>query len=265
MQLNPKLKIEKRVIFTDIQPKNKKSSNQKPILPVSKSPVRGGKKTTNKEKQSIPNKPTRLKTTSGEHRLPLNIFLLGDPAAGKATQAEFLVKKYSLYDLDMGKELRKLQQRDPKIRNAMAKTYDKGHVTQTNIVRKIFEQKIFSTPKNKGILFDGNPKQIGEAKLIFQWLKQQGRTRAILIYLNIPMSETVKRMSSRVEYFNGKFSKRTDDNKEALQNRVKYYRKNIAGVVKFFKTKYPYKQINALGTRNQVKTRILEFISKYEK
>ena len=195
---------------------------------------------------------------------PLNIFLLGDPAAGKATQAQMLIGKYPLQDLDMGKELRILQTQDSKVRKLLAKTYDKGHVTQTKLVRKIFQKKIFSAPKTKGILFDGNPKQIGEAKLIYQWLQKQGRTKAILIYLTIPMTETVKRMSSRVEYFKGKFSKRTDDNKSALQNRVKYYRKNIAGVIRFFKTKYPYKEISGMGTKKQVEKRILEFIKKYQ-
>jgi adenylate kinase len=233
MKTEPKLKIVQKVIFTTEQ---KKKSPPSATLPKKATPFSG----------------------------PLNIFLLGDPAAGKATQAAFLVKKYKLYDLDMGKELRRLQATDPKVRKLLTKTYDKGHVTQTNLVRTIFKKKIFATPKSKGILFDGNPKQIGEAKLIFQWLKQQKRSKAILLYLNIPMSETIKRMSGRVEYFKGKFSKRTDDNKAALENRVKYYRKNIAGVVKFFKTKYPYKQISGIGTKQQVEKRILEFVKRYE-
>jgi adenylate kinase family enzyme len=191
---------------------------------------------------------------------PLNIFLLGDPAAGKATQAAFLVQKFPLYDLDMGKELRILKAKDAKVRKLLEKSYDKGHVTQTSIVREIFKKKIFSIPKTKGILFDGNPKQIGEAKLIYRWLKEQGRKNSILIYLHVPMKETVKRMTGRVEYFEGKFSKRTDDTPAALQNRVKYYRKNITGVVNFFKTKYPYKKISGLGTEEEVQGRILEFI-----
>ena len=39
--------------------------------------------------------------------LPLNIILLGDPAAGKATQSKLLMQKFPLYDLDMGKEKKK--------------------------------------------------------------------------------------------------------------------------------------------------------------
>src|SRR4051812_14218281 len=102
---------------------------------------------------------------------PLNIILLGDPAAGKATQAAFLVKKYPLYDLDMGKELRILKRKDPKVRALLEGSYDKGNLTQTDLVRSIHKQRIESTPKNKGILFDGNPKMVGEARLITKWLR----------------------------------------------------------------------------------------------
>ena len=77
------------------------------------------------------------------------------------------------------------------------------------------------------------------------------------------MSETVKRMGNRVEYFKGKFSKRPDDTKVALKNRVAYYRKNVAAVVKFFKAKYPYKKVSGMGDRKEVEKRLVEFISKY--
>lgn len=195
---------------------------------------------------------------------PLNIILLGDPAAGKATQASLLAKQLPLYDFDMGKELRILKRKDPQVKKLLEGTYDKGNLTQTDLVRSIHKNKILSAPKNKGILFDGTPKMVGEARLIEKWLKQTGRTKVIFIYLSIPMTETVKRMTGRVEYFKGKFSKRADDNVQALQNRVKYYRKNVAAVITFFKQRHPYKKISGLGTTDEVRKRIVDFISKHQ-
>jgi adenylate kinase len=197
------------------------------------------------------------------NQLPLNIILLGDPAAGKATQAAFLVKQFPLYDLDMGKELRKLQAKDKNIRDMLKKTYDQGKTTQTDLVRGIFKQLILGTPQSKGILFDGNPKMIGEAKLIHKWLKEQQRQKVILIYLTVPMSETCKRMANRVEYFKGKYSKRTDDNERALKNRVKYYRTQITQVLTFFQSKYPYKKISGMGTPEEVRVKIEKFVQKH--
>lgn len=200
-----------------------------------------------------------------ESKKPINIILLGDPAAGKATQSEFLVKNFHLYDFDMGKELRKLKRADAGFNKDLKHTYDKGKLTQTKFVRTILKSTVVGVPKSKGILFDGHPKMLGEAKLAASMLKKQGRQDPIVIYISIPIDETVKRMSNRVEYFKGKFSKRTDDTKAALRNRVKYYRHNIAQVVNFFSSKYQYKKIDGLGSVKEVNEKIMQAIEELTK
>ncbi len=193
---------------------------------------------------------------------PLNIILLGDPAAGKATQAVFLIKKYGLVDLDMGKELRSRRQKNIKLNATLKNNTDRGNLAPTKIVQDIYKDIIKKNKSKKGILFDGNPKMLVEAKFVNGLLKQTGSTNTIFIYLSIPVKETIKRMANRVEYFKGKFSKRPDDSIEALKNRVAYYRKNVSAVVKFFKSKYPYKKISGLGSQEEVKKKINFFISQ---
>lgn len=189
---------------------------------------------------------------------PSNLILLGDPAAGKATHAAMLVKQWHLTDLDMGKELRRMQKR--RARKSLSKTLDKGKLTPTEIVRKILREKIAAAPRSRGILFDGTPKMVGEARLVHKWLKEQKRKDPLVIYLSIPMKETIKRMRDREEYFKGKFSQRADDNPKALKNRVAYYRKNIREVVNFFKTQYRYKKISSMGSKQQVHRRLTKYL-----
>ncbi len=200
-------------------------------------------------------------------RAPLNIILLGDPAAGKATQAKYLLSKYKLLDLDMGREMRHILKGKGSagIKKVLKETTNKGKLAPTAIVRAIHKEKILKAPKNKGILFDGTPKMIGEAKLVFKWMQQVKRTpeTVIALYLHIPEKEVLKRAKNRVEYYKGKFSKRPDDTKDSLKNRIKYYRKNIAEVVSFFKGKYNYKEINGLGSRAEVRKRIQKVIREY--
>lgn len=196
---------------------------------------------------------------------PLNIILLGDPAAGKATQSALLVKKYRLYDFDMGRELRTLSRVSPALNRKLKITYDKGKLTQTKIVRKILHDRINNVLSAKGILFDGHPKMLGEAKLAVKWLKLRHRTDPVVIYLSIPLEETVRRMADRREYFKGKFSRRTDDTNEALKNRVRYYRRNISQVLKFFESRYPYTKVSGMGTVSQVHKRIAEAIERLKK
>jgi len=196
---------------------------------------------------------------------PLNIILLGDPAAGKATHGAFLAKKFRLYDLDMGRELRSLEH-NHKLRKKyrLDKTLDSGKLTPTELVRNLFHDRIHATPKKQGILFDGAPKMLGEAKLVAKWLKQEKRDRVLFIYLSIPITETVRRMTSRKTYFRGKFSKRPDDNNKALKNRLVYYKKNISEVVAYFKKHYPFIKISTMGTISEARKRINNGLEKYK-
>src|ERR1700690_224682 len=127
----------------------------------------------------------------------LNIILLGDPAAGKATHGKFLAKKYNLYDLDMGRELRGLEHNKVlRKKYRLDKTLDSGKLTPTELVRNLLHDKIHGTPKNQGILFNGTPKMLGEAKLVAKWLKQEKRGSVLFIYLSIPIKETMRRMTA---------------------------------------------------------------------
>lgn len=196
---------------------------------------------------------------------PLTIVLIGDPAAGKATQAAFLAKRYNLYDFDMGKELNIKRSKNKAFDILLTKNTDRGHLTPTNEVQKILKEVISRAPKPNGILFDGHPKMLTEAKLAAKLLKQSGRVAPMVIYLSIPLAETVKRMHDRKGYFAGKFGKRADDSDEALKNRARYYRINIAAVLKFWSAKYQFKKINALGTVTQVRKRVDKAIKKFIK
>jgi adenylate kinase family enzyme len=200
-----------------------------------------------------------------EKSSPLNIILLGDPAAGKATHGKFLQKKYRLYNLDMGKELRALEHNNIlRKKYKLDKTLDQGKLTPTSLVRKLLEDLIHSTPKHQGILFNGTPKMLGEAKLVSKWLRGDKRNKILFVYLTIPLKETIRRMTSRKTYFRGKFSKRPDDNDKALKNRVAYYQKNIKQVVNYFKKQYPFVKISTIGGIPEARKRILQALVKYE-
>ncbi len=166
---------------------------------------------------------------------PLNVVLLGDPGAGKATQANLLLARRRMYDLDMGEILRKRRSR------ALRAAMDSGKVAPTSLVREIFKREILSVPDGLGILFNGTPKMLGEAKLVLKLLNQNGRTkdRVLVLYLWVPRSTIFERTRGRG---------RTDDTPTALANRFRYYRKNIAGVVSYLKVQYKFVKVSGTGT-----------------
>lgn len=194
-------------------------------------------------------------------KFPFNLILLGDPASGKATQAARLIKKYRLYDLDMGKEVQKPWAR---ARHNFAKTTGRGKLTPTAVVRDILHRAIRTVSHKQGILFDGTPKMIGEAMLVTRWLKQYKRRDPLFIYLSIPMSEVIRRAKKRKVFVRGKLVKRDDDSERALKNRQAYYKDQVSRVVAFFKKKYMFKKISGMGNRAEVWNKITSVIDDYE-
>lgn len=190
-------------------------------------------------------------TNAASAKKPFNLILLGDPASGKGTQAARLAKKYRFYDLDMGREVRKpaaLAQYN------YAKTTAVGHLTPTAVVQNIFKRVIAATPADKGILFNGNPKMINEAKLVARLLALNKRADPLVIYLHIPVREMFKRADKR---------HRDDDSARALHNRQKYYKEQIARVVAFFGERYTVKKISGMGTEAAVGKKIEAVIKRY--
>ena len=183
---------------------------------------------------------------------PFNLILLGDPAAGKATQSAWIVKRYRMFDFDMGHELRR-----PSVRRTF--DYDrltaKGKLTPTGIVRAIIREKVAKTNPSRGILFDGFPKMAGEARLLAAQLKHSGRRAPFVIYLHIPVAEAYRRRMKRG---------RRDDTEEAFMNRMAYCRNDVAKAIAFFKTVYAFKKISGLGTRRQVAKRIEKEIERFD-
>jgi adenylate kinase family enzyme len=194
------------------------------------------------------------------NKKPITIILLGDIAAGKATHSQYLRKTYGCVELDMGRELREIKIRDPKMAGLFKATMDQGKLTQTEIVRDIIKKFIHGLPKGRGILFDGTPKMIGEARLVRKWLEETGRTKdhILVLYLKITKAEMIKRMKIRAAA-----EKRSDDTLAAIQNRIKYYKKNIFAVRDFFKKNYRYRTISSMGSIKQVERNIENEINAF--
>jgi len=187
-----------------------------------------------------------------------NLILLGDPSAGKATQAKRLLEKYPLLqEFDFGGWLRSLK--SARARNAFkfGETSGRGMLTPTHFARVKFKEVIFNTPKARGVFFNGNPKMLGEAKLVYKWFCEAGRTDPLAIYLSIPRKEMLERVGIRA-----RIEKRSDDEMEHLKNRMKYYAKNIPAVVAFLKSRYRFKKVSGLGTRDEVYARLVSHIEK---
>lgn len=206
--------------------------------------------------------PMRHRTISreGEKKTkrtkPLNIFLLGDLGAGKATQSALLAKKYKLHVIDMGVEQEVQRHRDPKIDAIFRKTVDIGVMNPTKIYRMLVINAIKRVPATEGIIFAGHPKMPDEVRYVTKYMAGIGRTRNISLYITIPWKETVKRNSQRKGYFGKK--KRADDSLEAIKKRRHFSQANLIKSRPIYKSLYPFATVSGMGTVAEVKGRVMK-------
>lgn len=196
-------------------------------------------------------------------RAPLNIFLVGDLGAGKATQSAFLKKKFGLYEVDMGVEQELQRRRDPKLDALFRRTIDIGKLNPTGTYRLLLKNCIVRVPASQGILFDGHPKMPDEVRYASRLLKKAGRNKIISVYLTVPWKETVKRNLKRKGYLGDK--RRADDSMVALKNRYKYVQASIRKARPVYKSLYPFTVVSGIGTILEVRKRVMQAVERLTK
>lgn len=209
--------------------------------------------------------PLRARTGNKQDtaRAPLNIFLVGDLGAGKATQSALIKNEYNLHEFDFGLEQARLRRKDKALDAFLKKTVDIGKLTPTRVYRQVVGAAIANISPEQGILFDGGPRMPGEVKLVSKLLAKGKRKRSICVYLTVSKPEALRRLTNRPGYF-GK-GKRADDSIEAINNRYKYVQASVHKAREVYKTLYPFAVVSGLGTVEEVHERVLKTIKRLEK
>lgn len=191
----------------------------------------------------------------------LNIILCGAPGCGKGTQSEFIVSKYNLHHLSTGEMMRAEMASGSELGKVLDSYISQGHLVPDDITIKILEQYINNLPADtKGIIFDGFPRTLNQAVQLERLMKKRGDTTAMLIDINVPEDEIIRRLLER-----GKTSGRADDNIETIKERLKVYHEQTRPVDDYYELNDKYVRIQGLGTISGIFGRISRVLDKIYK
>ena len=185
-------------------------------------------------------------------RLGFDLILHGDPASGKDTQALILKKKYKLRAVESGKHWRKMAKMKTPDGEWLRRTMSRGYPTPVPLMKKFIVDNLKQTPKDKDLLFIGNPRLKPEAQLLKKLLNQKKR-EFLVIYIKLPKREILKRSGLRL-----KTLKRSDDSAEFVKNRIKYYETQVVKTVDYFRAIGKIKFVNG----NQPISKVAKEIEK---
>ena len=198
----------------------------------------------------------------------LNFILIGRSGSGKGTQAELLKERFgNLHHFCTGDMFRALAKADTAVGAKIRKVISEGGLPLDDIATTLWMHAIsFNLKESEGLLADGFPRRLPEAKNLdrfLEFLDRKENTFPILI--DISREEAFGRLTKRrickkcgklipwVGEFKelkvcpdcgGELVTRPDDNEEAINNRLDFYEKNVVPVVEYYKEQGRLLEIN---------------------
>ena len=188
-----------------------------------------------------------------------NIILCGAPGCGKGTQAEFIVAHYGLLHLSTGQMMRHEAESGSELGTLIDSYISQGHLVPDDVTIEMLEKFINTLPADtKGLIFDGFPRTLNQAVQLERLMKKRGDSTAMLIDINVPEEELIRRLLER-----GKTSGRSDDSDLAIiKERLVVYHEQTRPVDDYYELHDKYARIQGLGTISEIFGRISRILNK---
>ncbi|MBN1151632.1 MAG: adenylate kinase [Dehalococcoidia bacterium] len=186
----------------------------------------------------------------------MNVVLLGAPGAGKGTQAAVLTAELGIVHVASGDLFRRALQEETEL-GLLAKSYmEKGELVPDEVTINMVLERIRKPDCDGGVLFDGFPRTLSQAKALDARLAEEGRALDRTVYIEVPEDELVKRLSGRwicrecqtpyheitsppktagrCDACGGELYQRADDKAETVRERLKVFFTQTMPIVDYY-------------------------------
>ncbi|MBC8603411.1 adenylate kinase [Parabacteroides acidifaciens] len=186
----------------------------------------------------------------------LNIVIFGAPGSGKGTQSELIIAEYGIDHISTGDVLRSEMKNETEL-GKIAKDYiEKGQLVPDELIVDMLAKVLDSKENSKGVIFDGFPRTIPQAKALKEMLNKRGTDVSVMLNLQVEEEELIKRLLER-----GKVSGRSDDNLETIKSRLDVYHKQTAPLADYYIGEGKHVAIEGMGTVEEIFGRIKEAVN----
>ena len=186
----------------------------------------------------------------------MNIILFGPPGAGKGTQAKYLVKKLSAFQISTGDMLRDEIKNDSEIGKMIINDMNDGKFVSDEIVNKLIENIIFDPQKKNKLIFDGYPRSLSQAKNLDLLLANSNQKIDQIFFLNVNKDTIIKRIEKRKAIEN-----RSDDDLDTILKRYDTYMETTRPVLDFYSKNPNFHEIDGTDEIDEITRKIDTFIN----
>ena len=218
------------------------------------------------------------------------IIMLGAPGTGKGTVAGMLEKGIGIKQVSTGDIFRKNMQEGTEIGKVAESYISKGQLVPDEVTIKIVEERLNEKDVENGIILDGFPRTLEQAKALDKMLEEKNRKIDMVLNLVTPEEEIIERIVNRricsnpecktiynvvmnppkvegiCDKCGSELVKRKDDTEETVKARLQSYFEQTSPLVDYYEkqgnleTEVVSKENNHLG--KQVADEIIEEVNK---
>lgn len=160
------------------------------------------------------------------------LILLGPPGVGKGTQATRLTDTRGLVQLSTGDMLRDAIAQGTELGLQAKIIMDEGKLVADDIILGMIGERLSSAECAKGVILDGFPRTIEQAKGLDSMLAEMGLHIDHVIEMKVDENILADRIKKRAQESE---QVRDDDNVEVLKKRLKVYHENTAPIIPYYK------------------------------
>jgi adenylate kinase len=217
----------------------------------------------------------------------MQLVFLGAPGVGKGTQADKVAAQFGVLKISTGDLLRDAVRNHTQL-GLEAKGYmDQGKLVPDSVVIGLVRDKLAEPISSKGFILDGFPRTVPQAEELGKVLSGRGLRLDRVINFQVSREEIVKRLSGRrscpkcqatyhVEFAPSKkgafcdrcgetLTQRTDDQREAIETRLKVYEEQTAPLISFYERQNQLSHLDSTGAVDSVYQRLTKVLAAYDK
>jgi adenylate kinase len=207
------------------------------------------------------------------------IVLLGAPGAGKGTQAATLTRELKLAHIASGDLFRQALSKGTEL-GLQAKAYmEKGQLVPDAITIKMVLERIAAPDCAAGIILDGFPRNVEQAKALDEALNAQKKAIDKAVYIKVSETELLKRLTGRwicrkcqapyhevssppsikgkCDKCGGELYQRADDNTETIKKRLVVFFAETTPLIEFYSRFGKLVEVQGEGSMDEISARII--------
>jgi adenylate kinase len=208
---------------------------------------------------------------------------MGPPGAGKGTQAEELVKEFNLVHVSTGDMFREAIKAGTEMGKKAKEYMDKGELVPDEVVVGMVKERLSQSDcQEKGFLLDGFPRTLPQAIALDEVIEALKIKLDGVINIDVPRERLMARLTGRricrncgssyhilfnppqqegkCDNCGGELYQRSDDNEEAVSNRLDVYEKQTQPLIEYYVQKELLKNINGDQEINKVLAEVINSI-----